>query len=68
MSLDGDSRAPLFHGIITALVTPFRENLTVDYDAFESLIEYQIGCGVHGLVPVGTTGESATLRTKNMKT
>jgi 4-hydroxy-tetrahydrodipicolinate synthase len=61
MSASGDNRGPLFNGIITALVTPFRDDQSVDYDAYEALIERQIAAGVHGLVPVGTTGESATL-------
>ena len=43
-----------------ALVTPFRDG-AVDEDAFVSLVERQIAGGVHGLVPVGTTGETATL-------
>src|SRR5437868_1217459 len=51
---------PLFHGVMPALVTPFR-NGQVDKDAFVALVERQIAGGVHGLVPVGTTGESATL-------
>jgi 4-hydroxy-tetrahydrodipicolinate synthase len=50
----------LFRGSITALVTPFR-NGTVDEKAFRALVERQIAAGAHGLVPVGTTGESATL-------
>jgi len=49
-----------FRGAITALVTPFR-NGEVDEEAFRSLIEWQIEQGIHGLVPCGTTGESATL-------
>ncbi|WP_411820071.1 4-hydroxy-tetrahydrodipicolinate synthase [Hyphococcus formosus] len=49
-----------FSGSITALVTPFR-NGAVDEAAFEALVERQIAAGTHGLVPVGTTGESATL-------
>lgn len=49
-----------FHGVITALVTPFRGG-AVDERAFAALIERQIAAGVHGLVPVGTTGETATL-------
>ncbi|MFN3354123.1 MAG: 4-hydroxy-tetrahydrodipicolinate synthase [Brevundimonas sp.] len=52
--------APLFKGVITALITPFRDG-NVDFAAFEGLVERQIAAGVHGLVPVGTTGESATL-------
>lgn len=49
-----------FHGAITALVTPF-QNGQVDEDAFVALVERQIAEGIHGLVPVGTTGETATL-------
>jgi 4-hydroxy-tetrahydrodipicolinate synthase len=51
---------PRFSGVITALVTPFRDG-AVDETAFAALIERQIAAGVHGLVPVGTTGETATL-------
>jgi 4-hydroxy-tetrahydrodipicolinate synthase len=47
-------------GSITALITPFR-NGALDEDAFCRLVEWQIGQGTHGLVPVGTTGESPTL-------
>ena len=47
-------------GCITALVTPFR-NGAVDEDAYQMLVNRQIEAGVHGVVPVGTTGESATL-------
>lgn len=47
-------------GSITALVTPFK-NGQVDENAFAALVERQIEAGTHGLVPVGTTGESATL-------
>lgn len=52
----------LFRGVITALVTPFRDG-AVDEAAFRVLVERQIAAGVHGLVPVGTTGETATLST-----
>jgi 4-hydroxy-tetrahydrodipicolinate synthase len=51
---------PLFHGVLPALVTPFR-NGAVDEEAFVALVERQIEGGVHGLVPVGTTGETSTL-------
>ncbi|WP_414462133.1 4-hydroxy-tetrahydrodipicolinate synthase [Hyphomicrobium sp. DY-1] len=50
----------MFRGSITALVTPFR-NGKVDEAAFTRFIEWQISEGTHGLVPVGTTGESPTL-------
>lgn len=51
---------PLFKGAVTALVTPFRDG-AVDEEAFISLVERQIAAGIHGLVPVGTTGETSTL-------
>jgi len=50
----------MFRGSIPALVTPFRDDL-IDEGAFCDLVEWQIAEGSHGLVPVGTTGESATL-------
>lgn len=50
----------LFHGSITALVTPF-SNGEVDFDQLRALVDWQIESGTHGLVPVGTTGESPTL-------
>jgi 4-hydroxy-tetrahydrodipicolinate synthase len=49
-----------FRGSMTALVTPFRSG-AVDEAAFRALIDWQIAEGTHGLVPVGTTGESPTL-------
>jgi 4-hydroxy-tetrahydrodipicolinate synthase len=50
----------MFKGSFTALITPF-EGEEVDYDAFRRLVDFQINSGTHGLVPVGTTGESPTL-------
>ncbi len=50
----------MFKGAITALVTPFKDN-KVDEAALRRLIEFQIENGINGLVPCGTTGESATL-------
>lgn len=47
-------------GSITALVTPFK-NGKIDAQAYQDFIEWQIASGTDGLVPVGTTGESATL-------
>lgn len=52
--------APLFKGVIPALITPLRDG-NVDAAAFKRLLERQIAAGVHGVVPMGTTGESATL-------
>jgi 4-hydroxy-tetrahydrodipicolinate synthase len=50
----------MFRGAYTALVTPFKDG-QIDYTAFEELIESQIAKGIDGVVPCGTTGESATL-------
>ena len=50
----------VFSGAMTALVTPFKNN-AIDEEAFRVLIEHQIAEGIHGLVPCGTTGESATM-------
>jgi 4-hydroxy-tetrahydrodipicolinate synthase len=50
----------MFHGSIVALITPFR-NGSVDERALQSLVEWHVEQGTHGLVPVGTTGESPTL-------
>jgi 4-hydroxy-tetrahydrodipicolinate synthase len=49
-----------FHGAYTALVTPFIDG-QIDEKGYVDLIEFQIKNGIHGLVPCGTTGESATL-------
>lgn len=50
----------MFHGSIVALITPVRDG-AVDENAFQDLVEWQVAEGTHGLVPVGTTGESPTL-------
>ncbi len=49
-----------FHGALTALVTPFIDG-KLDEKGLVDLIEFQIENGIHGIVPCGTTGESATL-------
>ncbi len=49
-----------FGGAITALVTPMKDGM-VDERSLAGLIEFQIEQGIHGIVPCGTTGESATL-------
>jgi len=50
----------MFKGSIPALVTPFRDG-AVDEKAYQEFVDWQIKEGSHGLVPVGTTGESPTL-------
>jgi len=49
-----------FSGCMVALVTPFKGD-KVDWESLEGLVEFHIENGIHGIVPCGTTGESATL-------
>ncbi|SUT86497.1 dihydrodipicolinate synthase [Actinobacillus ureae] len=51
---------PLFHGSIVALVTPMTHD-EVNYEELKKLVEYHVQAGTHGIVSVGTTGESTTL-------
>ena len=51
-------------GSFVALVTPMLPNGSLDYESLESLIEWHIDTGTHGIVAVGTTGESATVSVK----
>ncbi len=51
----------VFKGVATALVTPFKKDLSVDYRAFEDLVDFQIKSRVSALVVAGTTGEGTTL-------
>lgn len=51
----------MFHGVYTALVTPFDANGQIDFSALSALLERQIASGIDGLVLLGTTAESATL-------
>lgn len=53
-----------FTGVYTALVTPFTATGEVDYEKLAELVEFNIAGGVAGIVPVGTTGESPTLNTR----
>jgi 4-hydroxy-tetrahydrodipicolinate synthase len=50
----------MFTGSMVALVTPFK-NGAVDWQSLEALVEFHLENGTHGIVPCGTTGESATL-------
>lgn len=51
-----------FRGAFTALVTPMTANGEVDFTAFEQFCDWQVQEGIHGLVPMGTTGESPVLK------
>lgn len=55
-----EEKSEMLRGSITALITPFRDG-AVDEKAFSSFVDWQIREGTHGLVPVGTTGESPTV-------
>jgi 4-hydroxy-tetrahydrodipicolinate synthase len=51
----------MFKGSLVALITPMREDGTVDEKAYADFVDWQIKEGTHGVIPVGTTGESPTL-------
>lgn len=51
----------MFSGVFTALITPLKDDKSLDIEALEALVEEQIQQGISGLVPMGTTGESPTL-------
>jgi 4-hydroxy-tetrahydrodipicolinate synthase len=52
----------VYSGCGTALVTPFREDLSLDEKALRNLVRRQVDAGINFLVPCGTTGENPTLR------
>lgn len=54
----------VLRGTITALATPFKKDLSIDFDLFKQIIESQITAGVEGIVVCGSTGESAALNAK----
>lgn len=51
----------MFKGSLVALITPMRADGSLDEKAFAEFVDWQIQQGTHGIVPVGTTGESPTL-------
>lgn len=55
-----------FSGSLVALITPFSDGC-IDFESLRNLIEWQISEGTHGIVPVGTTGESPTLSNEEHK-
>ncbi len=52
---------PVFKGCATALLTPFKDDLSVDYEAYATLVSRQVEGGVDFLVPLGTSAETPTL-------
>lgn len=51
----------MFNGSYVALVTPFRPNYEIDFDAYARLVDFHLEQGTNGIVPCGCTGEAATL-------
>ena len=54
-------------GLGTALITPFKEDLSVDYESLARLLDTQLAGGVDYIVVLGTTGEAATLSAEERK-
>ena len=57
----------IFTGMASAIVTPMKADLSVDYEALGRFIDFQIEQGINAIVAVGTTGESATLEPAEQK-
>ena len=53
----------MFEGVLPAIITPFKRNsaMGLDVQGLEHNIDFLLSCGIHGIVPCGSTGESATL-------
>jgi 4-hydroxy-tetrahydrodipicolinate synthase len=51
----------MFQGSFPALITPFKENFEIDFDAYGRLVDFQLENGTDGIVPCGCSGEAATL-------
>lgn len=58
----------MFQGSFPALVTPFKENFEIDYDAYGRLVDFHLENGTDGIVPCGCSGEAATLSHDEQKT
>lgn len=56
----------MFYGSIVALITPFK-NGKIDFNSLEKIVDWHIAEGTHGLLPVGTTGESPMLSDEEQK-
>ncbi|MBQ8430446.1 MAG: dihydrodipicolinate synthase family protein, partial [Clostridia bacterium] len=57
----------IFNGVCTAIVTPFKQNGKIDYQAFKNLIEIQIKNGIDAILVLGTTGEGSTISNSERK-
>jgi 4-hydroxy-tetrahydrodipicolinate synthase len=58
---NGQELNVMFQGSFPALVTPFKENFEIDYDAYGRLVDFHLENGTDGIVPCGCSGEAATL-------
>ncbi|HVO75437.1 MAG TPA: 4-hydroxy-tetrahydrodipicolinate synthase [Ignavibacteriaceae bacterium] len=57
----------MFQGTATALITPFDDELNVDYSAWKKFLKFQIDNGIDALIVLGTTGEAATINNDERK-
>ncbi len=57
----------MLKGTFTALITPFKSDLSIDEEAFRKLIQFQIENGISGILPLGTTGEAPTITDEETK-
>ena len=51
----------IFNGVATAIATTMNNDGSIDYAAYERLVEFQISSGINGIIVAGTTGEGATI-------
>jgi 4-hydroxy-tetrahydrodipicolinate synthase len=54
-------------GVYTALITPFRQNLEIDFDSYKKILKDQKDASISGVIPCGTTGETPTLKIEEKK-
>ena len=59
--------ASAFHGVFTALVTPMKANGGIDLNTLARHLETMIAAGIHGLIPLGSTGEFYALTAKERR-
>ena len=57
----------MFKGTGTALITPFKANQSIDYDALKEIVYHQLNGGVDALIVLGTTGESPVIDLEERK-
>jgi len=46
-----------FEGIYTPVITPYRDDYSIDYERLAEIVEFLVDAGVHGIISAGTTGE-----------